>query len=179
MIKSREERAIWMKAAAVSSLVEKILKRDFGVLWFKPSQEDELRLIRLLQWRERYHIGVGWMLRQLIPYWRQRFSQYSRHKQGLGVTISTLVGKKSEEIIKCKILLEFPDEQLRKAWQSAQQQIQWAEIWDSSENKKENWDQPGKAIAEYQRKISLERTERQRCQQKLQRRRYRNNPWLE
>ncbi len=176
MSNMREERAIWMRAAVATSYVERELKKSFGVVWFQPSKEDELRLIRLLQWRERYHVSISWMLGQLIPYWRGKFSQYSRHKQGLGVTISTLVGKKSEEIIQTKIAQEFPDEELIKRWQSAQQQKQWSEIFDGS--RKEDWEHPAAAVAQYKRRIETERKERTACEQELRKRRYRTNPWL-
>jgi hypothetical protein len=172
----KEERAIWMKAAAVSATVETILKRDFDVSWFKPSSEDELRLLKLAQWRERYHASISWMLHQLIPIWRKKFSQYSRHRQGLGVSIATLVGKKSEEIIKIKILEEFPDQELHLRWRSALQQRQWNEIFD--ESKKEDWSNPAQAIARYKRRIEIEREERKAWEQRLRKRHYRNNPWL-
>lgn len=170
------ERILIRKGMKISLEVETVLKRKFGIKWFRPSEEDELRLLRLDQWREKYHVTLTWMLMELIPYWRKKYSQYG-NGSGMGVTVATLTGEISERIIVSRIKEVFPDNQLERAWRAKEQDSQWEEIFDRGRCR-EDWDNPQIALRQYRNRILEERGERQKWQKKLSQRRYRGNPWL-
>lgn len=174
MTRQREQLALQMRTQQVLTEVEEIMKKDFGVKYFRLKQEDQLRLLRLKQWEEKYAVSLRWMLKQLIPFWREKYSKYSG-KVGFGVTISTLVGKVSEEIILGKIWEQFPDGENKLQMKSVSQQYQWTRIWDAP--RKESWDDPVEAIRKYQSRMLEERQDRKLWARKLCRRRYRTNPW--
>src|SRR6266700_4834685 len=94
------------KMLKVSAVVEEVLKRDFAVSWCKPSLEDQLRLLTLTGWEQKYKVSIKWMLQQLVPFWKKRFARYQKG-QGLGFRIATLVGKKSEQMLQQRIGEQF------------------------------------------------------------------------
>ena len=104
-----QERVLLRRAMETTALVERILKRDYGVKWFGLKKEDEIRLLRLRQWEEKYRVSVAWILAHLLPVWRQK---YAKHKSstGLGVMVGTLVGQASERILREAIAKEYPEE---------------------------------------------------------------------
>lgn len=166
-----------MRMMLVTERVETFVKKKLGVSWFKPSTEDQLRLLTLAGWEQKHKISIEWMLQQLVPYWRSRFAKY-RKSQGLGVTISTLVGKKSEEFIKQKIVEAFPEGENWDQWRVLAQARQWEEAWEHP-IKNEDWENPHEVILQYQRRMVAERRERNIWVRERKKRKYRNNPWRE
>lgn len=172
----KPERVLMRKVMAIGAEVETILKKEFSVQWFKPSAEDSLRLLILGQWRERYRISVTQILRWLIPIWREQFTKFSQGK-GIGVSISTLTGKKSEEILKERIGKEFPEQEHLARWKSQEQQRQWEQVCDRGVVK-EDWEHPRAMVAAYQKRVQSERRLRKKFAQEQQKRNYRGNPWI-
>jgi hypothetical protein len=170
------ERVLLRKVMGIVARVENQLKKEFGVGWFRLKQEDEIRLLRLEGWEEKYKVPVEWILRQLVPFWREKYSKYSK-KVGLGVTVATLTGKKSEEILQQRIAEEFPDGENIARWKVREQQRQWEIVSDRS-NGREDWMEPGKTLKKYRTRMERERQERQTWATKTKKRRYRNNPWI-
>jgi hypothetical protein len=164
------------KALAVGAEVESFVKGALGVTWFKPSEEDKLRLLIFAQWRERYRLSIPLMLTWLIPIWRERFTKFKKGNS-IGVSISTLTGRKSEEILKKKLEESFPDQENLKNWRSHEQAAQWARFWDKLPMK-EDWEFPGDMVRKYQERMMSERRHRNKFAKEQQRRRYRNNPWV-
>ena len=163
------------KAGQVASRVERIVKRQHGVTWFKPTAEDRLRLLRLAQWEEKYKVPLEWILGLLIPIWREKFSKY-RKTNGLGVTIPTLVGATSEAILVREIKKEWPDGQNIAQWRAKEQELQWAAYRAGIRNR-EDWEHPIQAARDYQQRMMREREKRKQFQRIACRRPYRDNPW--
>jgi len=170
------EAVLQMRMLRVTAIVEEVLKRDLGVSWFKPSLEDQLRLLVLTGWEEKFKISIAWMLKQLVPFWRGRFARYQKGS-GLGFRIATLVGKKSEQMLQQRIAEQFPDREHLTRWRTKEQARQWSLAWDR-EPKVENWEHPHEVILQYQRGMNRERRERKSWVRRRKRRRYRNNPWI-
>lgn len=172
----RSDSMLLMKMMGVAARVEEVLKQSLSVSWFLPSQEDQLRLLVLEGWEEKYRISLDWMLKQLVPYWRSRFTRYRKSKS-MGVSIATLIGKKSEEFLRQRILEAYPDGENLLQWKMGEQARQWSVEWDNPP-KKEDWENPREVITQYQKRMTVERRERKTWMAKRKRRRYRNNPWI-
>jgi hypothetical protein len=98
------------RVAHVRSIVDDVLKEEFGRRLYRLKREDELRLLVLLTWKERYKVSVKWILKFLIPIWSSKFAKY-KTKTSLGCRVATLVGKRSEEIIRERLDKEFPHQE--------------------------------------------------------------------
>lgn len=174
----RADSVLWMKMMQIETRVEIVLKEDLGVSWFKPSMEDKLRLLTLEGWEEKYRVSLNWILVQLVPFWRKRFVSYRKvGGKSLGVSVATLVGKKSEEILKQKLSEQFPDGENLARWRVREQARQWDISWDQP-IRVEDWEHPQETILRYQRRMVAERRERKSWVAKRKRRRYRDNPWV-
>lgn len=158
----------------VAMRVEDIVKREFGLRWWKLKPEDELRCLRLVQWEEKYKVSLDWIFRTLVPIWKKKFSQYSHGR--FGVKLPTLVGAKSEEILIGKIRETWPDGENIRQWQCLEQQRQWSHH-RAGIARKEDWNHPMQAALSYQQRMIREREKRKQFEKVARRRRYRGNPW--
>jgi hypothetical protein len=158
----------------VASRVEKIVKAQFGLSWWRLTAEDEIRCLRLVQWEEKYRVPLEGILNLLVPIWKKKFSRYGA--RGLGVKIPTLVGNKSEEILKAKVLEQWPDGQNIAQWKALEQEWQWL-LYKGSTRTKEDWEHPLQAAQEYQKRMRRERERRKQFSRVACQRRYRGNPW--
>ena len=170
---TRQERILARRVMAVLTEVEHVLRRNHNVKWFRLKKEDEIRLLRLKQWEEKYRVSISYILGKLIPFWTQKYAKYS--KAVFGTTISTLVGSVSEKVLQEAVAKDYPDGENEKRWKAMTQQRQWARIWDGP--RKENWQDPIQAVREYRNRMKLERADRKSWARKLARRKYQGNPW--
>lgn len=159
----------------IAGRVEEIVKEEFGVKYWQLKKEDEIRCLRLEQWEEKYKVSLEFILRTLVPIWKRKFARYSTG--GFGVKIPTLVGQKSEDILKGKILELFPDGENVRQWKAVEQQKQWAQYREGV-RQKENWELPMRAVQEYQHRMEREREARKEFEKKAWLRPYRGNPWI-
>jgi hypothetical protein len=162
------------RVARMAGRLEVIVKKDFGVAYWKLKPEDELRCLRLEQWEEKYRVSLRFILRTIVPIWKQKFARYSGGR--FGVKIPTLVGQKSEEILRQKVLELFPNGENIQQWKAQEQQRQWMKYREGIKTK-ENWEMPGQAVLEYQRRMEREREARKEFATKAHIRPYRGNPW--
>lgn len=170
-----EERRLLSLSSMMTQRVEEIMKKQFGVSYFRLSKEDELRLLTLLGWEIQYKISLDWILMKLVPVWRSRFGKFKR-KQAFGTRVSTLVGKKSEEILKEAIAKELPDN--IEHWKGLEQNRQWELVRDRGFSK-EDWTDARKQIRRYVKACEQERENRRKFSKRMAKRNYRNNPWTE
>lgn len=86
-----------------------VLREDFSINFFRfdVKAADLWRLTIFQSWSERYSISLHYVLRELIAFWRERTRRPGK-KSVLGVTIPVLTSSKSEEILREKILKDFP-----------------------------------------------------------------------
>jgi hypothetical protein len=154
--------------------MESLVKKEYGLKWWKPRLEDTYRLVRLLQWEEKYMVPVSWILGWLVPIWKQKYSKYQ--KSGIGVTIPTLVGTKSEEILVQCIKKDFPDDLHIVRWKAAEKTRQYQTTRE--ERRKITWEEPTQAIRQYRKSVQVERNQFRKFSRLMKRRRFRTNPWL-
>lgn len=169
------DKGLEKRVRRVAGRVEEIVKREFGLTWWRLTQEDEIRCLRLEQWEEKYKVGLTWILKTLVPIWKQKFARYSMG--AFGVKIPTLVGQKSEEILKEKIKELYPDGENIRQWKATGQQQQWFQ-YRTGVRQTENWELPMHAIKEYQQRMERERQDRKEFERRARFRPYRNNPWI-
>jgi hypothetical protein len=159
----------------IAGRVEQIVKEEFGVNYWNLKEEDEIRCLRLQQWEDRYKVSLRFILKTIVPIWKQKFARYTTG--AFGVKIPTLVGDKSEEILKQKVLELFPDGENIRQWKSIKQQAQWNHYREGI-RQKENWESPRDAVREYQQRMNRERELRKEFEKAARLRPYRNNPWV-
>jgi len=162
------------RVASCRGRIEAIVKERFGLKWWKLKREDEIRCLRLEQWEEKYRVPLWWILQTLVPIWRRKFAKYSLG--AFGVKIPTLVGAKSEEIIRSEIKTQFPDGENVRQWKAREQQKQWSRYREGV-GLREDWSHPLTAAKEYQQRMLRERKARVKFERTARRRLYRGNPW--
>jgi hypothetical protein len=81
-------------------------------------QKDKYRLLTLRAWETKYKIDLKTILQILLPFWEAFVQRRSRKmkKAGLNVRVSTLVGKKSEQILKDQINKLYPSSEHKTLW---------------------------------------------------------------
>jgi hypothetical protein len=163
------------KKQKVASRIEEIVKAEFGIRFWQLKPEDELRCLRLAQWEEKYRVSLRFILKEIVPIWKQKFARYSAG--AFGVKIPTLVGSKSEEILRQKIVELFPNGENIQQWKATAQQRQWFQYREGI-RLQENWEYPSQAVENYQHKMERERELRKEFEKKARLRPYRNNPWV-
>ena len=98
--------------------VDNILRTKFNKQLFYPKQEDQLRLLRLRLWSERYCVSIEYLLDKLIPHF-EKIAMRHRGKafksKGIGTTISVLTGPAAEEFIIQQVGKDFPNNENKSA----------------------------------------------------------------
>jgi hypothetical protein len=163
-----------LRMMALTQRVERAVKSQFDVKWWKPSKEDELRLLRLEQWEQKYKVSMEWMLGVLVPVWLNKFGKFKKG-QSLGVSISTLVGQASERILRIELDKLYPEREHIQIWRAREQQRQWLQVEEDLWGR-EDWTVPKEMVRRYRRKMGRAR-ERLRRFSQSQKRPYRGNPW--
>ena len=97
------DRVAFQMYADILTYLEEHGRKMYGM-----SQTDKYRLLRLRTWMERYSVSLDFILDTLLPYYQKRF-RTANHKKGLGVKITTLTGKKSEQMLADAVLEAFPN----------------------------------------------------------------------
>jgi hypothetical protein len=109
-----------LKVSKIRAIVDEVLQEDFGRRLYRLSKDDEHRLLTLYTWRDRYKVSIKWMLKILIKIWTKKFARF-KINSSLGCRVATLVGKKSEEIIREEIYKEFSHGENLKNWKQSEQ----------------------------------------------------------
>src|SRR5712675_737261 len=99
----------------IRAIINEVLEEDFGRKLYNLKHDDELRLLTFFAWRDRYKVDIKWMLKILIEIWSKKFARF-RIRSAIGCRVATLVGKKSEEIIRERIYREFPHGENKSEW---------------------------------------------------------------
>ena len=159
----------------VNTRVELLVKNLFDLGFWNPTFEDRIRLLKLAQWEERYHVSLRFILQTLVPIWRKKYGQFQRG--GIGVSISTLTGKVSEKILKEKIVESYPDSEHEQIWRADAQQRQLAMKRDGA-RRRETWQNIEKEIELYIKSMRKQRKELEVFVREQRKRPYRGNPWL-
>lgn len=87
-------------------------------LWL--TKNDQQSLLILKTWEDKYKVSLKFILIILLPFWESFIQRRSRKmkRMGLNVRVSTLVGKKSEQILVDNIKKLYPDGENKQMWVS-------------------------------------------------------------
>jgi hypothetical protein len=170
-------------------IINDVLKESFGRRLYNLKHDDELRLLILYVWRDRYKVSIRWMLKFLIKIWSKKFSRF-KIKSALGCRVATLVGNKSEEIIKEKIWKEFPNNENKKNWIQSEQDKILSLIKPLKDKRKKvrttsilQAKNPQDFIRRYKKEIRWKNKEKRLSSRhnkqlkELKRKTFRDNPW--
>ena len=174
--------------------VERILLEELGrKIWFL-NQLDEMRLMTLAVWEEKYQVDMGYILQVLVGFYADRFKRgkkAQKQKYGFGTRLSTLTGKNAEVILQERIAKDYPDQEhidlaryeKRKALIDDRRQARArAEGDDELEPRKKllgDFQSPAKYVRYYRRRVTEARRELEREMQRKENRQWpwRGNPW--
>lgn len=92
---------------SVEAHASRILKRKVVL---RLSRTEQLQILNLRMWAQRRQVSLHYVLQVLLDFWSKRY-QVPKRGQGLGVRISTLVGKKSKEILDEAIIRDYPGQE--------------------------------------------------------------------
>lgn len=136
-------------------------------LYMNPGRRDQLKLLNLLTWAERYSLSLEEILRVLLKVWRGKFSN-----RGLGVSISTLTGVRSKQIILDYSARMYPGKE-NVAKRKADMQSSFL-----SQDTVMEYDDPVQFVNEYRARINRLKKADEVIARKFQRRRWRTSPWV-
>lgn len=180
----KAEKLLARKAARNALRIGTCLRVHHAVKWFRPSTEDVIRLLKLQQWETLLSMPIETQLGILIPVWQKKFTRFQRHQGGMGVTVATLVGKKSEEILKDWIF-SHPYNGFQQAQRNDDQRSQlfWMQLQETKLEEEELeeadvWAKPGLAMRNYKENMKKKRKQAEQWQQTLAEKPYRGNPFL-
>jgi hypothetical protein len=131
-------------------------------------RQDQLRLLNLLTWRDKFNLPVSEILAVVLKVWGNKYK--GRNPKGLGVAISTICGPKSKQIIKEYIKKQYPNGEcieLRK------QELLNTLLPTIDVKRRED---PLAFIKDYKNYIKMERKKIDDIEEKLKRRHWRTNP---
>jgi hypothetical protein len=170
-------------------IINEVLKEDFNRRLYNLKHDDELRLLTLYTWRDRYRVSIRWMLKFLIKIWSKQFSRF-KVKSSLGCRVATLVGRKSEEIIRERIFREFPNGENKSTWQQAEKDRIVSLIQPRKDRRKKarftsilQAHNPQHFISKYKKEIKWKSREKnlssrnQKQLKEVKNKQYRNNPY--
>lgn len=152
------------------------------------TQINQYRLLTLKVWMERYRVDLAYIIGLLVPFWEKFIGKRSKaiRKSGLNVRVTTLVGKKSESILKeslagkvqddaKRIFISFERERLYAEAQSRVKHTFPRKIIKSILE----YDSPVEYARAYMIKMRQESVSRNKIASEFRKRPYRGNPFRE
>lgn len=149
-------------------------ERPFGYLsgfFVNFNRTDQMRLLNLFTWSERFHIPTREVLMFLLSMWKGKFG---RNQRGLGVRLSTLLGPASYAALKGWVAQRYPNGENVTTWK-AEARLRITATF-TGERADEDVSQ---YVEAYQATIQRTRNSAVRVSKKLQRRNFRDNPFTE
>jgi hypothetical protein len=134
------------------------------------SRQDQLRLLNLKVWTERYRVPLTWILRVLL---HEYFGEHRRsYNRSIGLRVSSFTGRKAEKYLADRIAQEFPNWQLERQFLAERRQ-RLLERHGAKPLKMTDLNP-----STYQQQMD-ERARLEESARKLFSRPWRNNPWRE
>jgi hypothetical protein len=174
----------------VTTLVERwVESRDNRRVRFTFKRTDQVRLLKLYVWSQRYKLPVVQILDMLVPILRNRVV-LKKKSYGLGVGVASLVGEGAERILQEEIKRYFPGNQLISIWREATREKQLAvERINATEgivtrSEKELTLLACPSVEEYVRRYRCRATRHreentvEQLRESRRKKRYRGNPWI-
>lgn len=178
------------RAATFTEEVKKALEKIRGKrVYLQLKEQDQIRLLKLRVWAERYYVDVRYILTRLIPFWEHFIVRRSKtlKSEGLGVRVATLVGKKSQELLESFIQEDFPYGSAKLLRRHSEQDRMLRNLELNPDGIKTACDSPRSIfdfytprvyVEYYRRRIRKQQKARERFVQQMQEKPYRGNPWL-
>lgn len=138
-------------------------------LHLKLTKADQLKLFNLYTWSDRYKLPAKEILKLLFPIWQGKFSH---SKIGLGISVSTLLGTKSKEIVVNYVKKVYGGKENVALYK----QSLLSEILAPTSI--EEFDDPLDYVATYRSRMSKLKDTDDKMAKKLQRRHWRTNPFV-
>lgn len=140
------------------------------------SDEDILKLMTLEMWSVRYEVDLKFVVEQLLAYWRGRYKLKAFHTSGMGTKVPSFVGQHSEQILRERILRQYPDGENILAQRNTARLRLIALASDGVEAKKSYAD-PAEFVSRYRAAMMRAQKFEGRMSEHMKRRKYRGNPW--
>lgn len=187
-LRRMERRELLKRTFQIRALVDRILLEEFDRQIFRLSKLDGYRLLTLWVWQQRYHVSIRFMLKKLVPYYLKAIEKRHRvSKNSLGIRIQTLVGKRSEELVREAIQQEYPNQEHIGLWLWNQRrkilsrrELEQADEFQIRSKSILDYRKPEAYVRAYRRRMAEEKKAfEKQCQSKSNRLRpYRGNPFV-
>lgn len=145
------------------------------------TEKDQYRLLILRVWEDKYKIDLRYILQTLVPFWEGFIQRRSKKmkSRGLNVKVSTLTGKKSEQILVDSISKSFPNRENFSLWIAYhKERIIQNHLKQETRSQKE-FSTPGSYLRYYRKQLKTESKLREQITADMKSRNYRNNPFRE
>lgn len=166
----------------VEKTLTRIRKDDSSIFL---NDKDRLRLLVLRSWTVRYSVSLDYILRKVLPFWEAFVQRRSKRmkSRGLNVQVSTLVGKKSEEILIQNIEKDFPNGINRILRKQEDTERIFSKLLSQESNDGIKVKQPRistleKYVRHYKYSMKQDSKRRDRIEAEFQKRPYRTNPFI-
>jgi hypothetical protein len=132
-------------------------------------------------------VPISFILKTLVPYYAEKFKRFSQRSDGLGCKLATLLGKKSEIMLRDAIAREFPNDEHITLWnQEAQYEVLASEEGDDEEELATkpksmlHFNTPEEYVKSYRRRVNSRRKDLQKLWEdpKRKARTWRGNPFI-
>ncbi len=146
-------------------LASEVLNRK---IYLRPSRNDQLKLLNFYTWADKYGLSRKELLSLLLQVWAGKYSK----SKGLGISISTLLGKKSKEIVIAYVKKTYKSKEnfgllRQQAIEKIIPPIVVEEVLD-----------PFEYITTYRARLDVYKEKDEKLAKKFKRRRWRGNPFL-
>lgn len=166
----------------VNSLLDELFDRT--IRW--TNHDNSLRLLGLRMWMERYKVDLCYVLQSIVPYHLEHISkQHKNNPHALGFKVSTLVGKKSEHLLRENIERDYPQGENISTWFWDRQQeiikLRTEDEFTAESTKKiTDYKSVSKFITAYRKRVTGKQKTFQKEMNRATntRRPYRTNPWI-
>src|ERR1700734_678223 len=177
------------------------IRNEKTKLWL--NQQDQYRLLTLKTWESKYKLDTRTILQILLPFWEKFVQRRSRKMktQGLNVRVSTLTGKKSEQILVEAIKSIYPNGENKLLWSSNQKELIIQRYLKKLEKKRDDgvrshndpssmyttdgrvktlldFSTPDAFVKYYRKWTKKEQLAREKIESEMKLRKYRGNPFL-
>lgn len=173
---------------AVTHEVDSELQQQFGKQFWKITELDKLRLLKLKVWGVKYRVTLGYILGVVMTFYWDRLPKQVREKvkgsRSLGVRIATLVSKGSEKALVDAIARDFPNGENISVYKE-EERNRIAALLDEEDNELPvartkavlSYKTMSAFVESYTRKVASKKRAMAKLETKMKKMPWRENPW--
>jgi hypothetical protein len=139
-------------------------------------EEQRYRLLVLRTWVLRYRVSLDFILETLLSYYQRVIRRYGS-SHGIGLSLPTLCGHRSQEILEVAILAAFPNNENEDQWRAEKRHQLLSEISFPPNDDSATAALLEDSLVDYVSRMAAVRLKRDRESRRLSRRPWRWNPW--